>query len=202
MAIFQLNRTVVNWLTPRRVSAIAAGLHGADFRQGLFCEGVLIPEYAPGWVAERYGVASVAQASAALWRDVEVREWASPRHRSAQFAVRFGLALPREISFPACEEVIRRFSYDCLMRNGEIVDFVCFDRGDGNPFAHLLQTMRYLGDDGFGLKIRNFLGKKAELIEIRAGWALRLNEALAASGSDARVDHRAISTVLPELSGE
>lgn len=202
MAIFQLSRTVVNWTTPRRVSKIASELHGLKFKQGLFSEGVLIPDCAPAWVVQRYGLDDAALASVSLWRDVEAREWASTQRRKAQFALRFGLALPVELPFATCEEVTRRFAREFLMANGEVVDFVCFDRGDGNPYVHLLQTMRYLGDDGFGLKIRNFMGKRGELLGIRAGWAGLLNEALALSGSDARVDHRAASAVSSELSGE
>ncbi len=61
--------------------------------------------------------------------------------------------------------------------------------GEAQPHAHVLLSMRMVGEDGFGLKQRDW-NDKALLRGWRERWAALANERLAEAGHDARIDHR------------
>ena len=76
---------------------------------------------------------------------------------------------------------------------GMIADLnVHWDRGaDGmaKPHAHVMLTMREVGDDGFGAKVRDW--NRTEVLNgWREAWAGHVNARLAELNIDARVDHR------------
>jgi hypothetical protein len=63
--------------------------------------------------------------------------------------------------------------------------------GQPKPHAHVMLTMREVGKDGFGAKVRDW--NKAELVEQwRERWADHVNERLAELDIDARIDHRSL----------
>ena len=61
--------------------------------------------------------------------------------------------------------------------------------GEAQPHAHVMLTMRSVGADGFGPKMREW-NAVSQLTEWRERWAELANERLCALGQDARIDHR------------
>jgi Ti-type conjugative transfer relaxase TraA len=63
--------------------------------------------------------------------------------------------------------------------------------GLAKPHAHVMLSMREVGDDGFGAKVRDW--NRTELVEHwREAWADHVNERLAQLDIDARIDHRSL----------
>lgn len=153
-------------------------------------EAILLPEGAPQWAHDRYVDPDVGAASERLWNDVEKREQRSTQKKTAQQAQFYTLSLPVELSREAQIALIDSYARSNMMTNGEVVDIAIHDKGDGNPHAHIMQTMRHLQADGFGYKIRNFQTARLELINMRAAWAMAANKALEMEGHEARIDHR------------
>ncbi len=89
----------------------------------------------------------------------------------------------------------RDFVQDEFVDKGMIADLnVHWDIGvDGlaKPHAHVMLTMRQMGEDGFGAKVRDW--NKSELVcEWREAWETHVNERLAELDIDARIDHRSL----------
>ncbi len=61
--------------------------------------------------------------------------------------------------------------------------------GEEQPHAHVMLTMRSVGEDGFGPKMREW-NASALLVDWRERWAELANERLCSLGHDARIDHR------------
>jgi hypothetical protein len=72
---------------------------------------------------------------------------------------------------------------------GMIADFSLHDKGDDNPHAHIMLTMRSLSEQGFGKKERAWNDRKNAEIW-REAWAQFYNRALEQHGLEERVDHR------------
>src|SRR3546814_6704679 len=63
--------------------------------------------------------------------------------------------------------------------------------GQPKPHAHVMLTMREVGEDGFGQKVREW--NRTELVEQwRERWANHVNARLAELDIDARIDHRSL----------
>jgi ATP-dependent exoDNAse (exonuclease V) alpha subunit len=63
--------------------------------------------------------------------------------------------------------------------------------GSPKPHAHVMLTMREVGEDGFGAKVRDW--NRTEMVERwRGRWAEHVNERLAELDIDARIDHRSL----------
>jgi ATP-dependent exoDNAse (exonuclease V) alpha subunit len=63
--------------------------------------------------------------------------------------------------------------------------------GMAKPHAHVMLTMREVGEDGFGAKVRDW--NKTEMVEQwRERWADHVNQRLAELDIDARIDHRSL----------
>src|SRR3546814_8150093 len=61
--------------------------------------------------------------------------------------------------------------------------------GQPKPHAHVMLSMREVGPEGFGQKVREW--NSAELLKgWREAWADHVNERLASLDIDARIDHR------------
>ena len=57
------------------------------------------------------------------------------------------------------------------------------------PHAHVMLTMREVGENGFGAKVRDW--NRTELLQgWREAWAEHVNQRLAELGHEARIDHR------------
>lgn len=92
-------------------------------------------------------------------------------------------------------ELARDFVQREMVDRGMVADLnVHWDIGpDGlaKPHAHVMLSMREVGEDGFGAKVRDW--NRTELVEHwREAWADHVNERLAQLDIDARIDHRSL----------
>ena len=136
---------------------------------------------APDWAHDR----------AALWNAVEAVE----ARKDAQVAREITVALPAELSAADRHALVEDWVRSELVDRGMIAD-VAFHaphrEGDQrNHHAHILLTMRGVGPDGFGPKVREWNGKD-QLGAWRESWAAAQNRALERAEIEARVDHRGL----------
>ena len=194
MAIFHLSVKVISRSSGRSAVAAAAyrgaeRLHDErldrdhDFtnKEGVIHSEVLLPEGAPEEFADREK----------LWNAVEAAE----KRKDAQLSREVEFAIPRELTKEQGIELAREFAEAEFVEKGMIADLnVHWDIGaDGQPkpHAHVMLTMREVGKDGFGAKVREW--NKAELVEQwRERWADHVNQRLAELDIDARIDHRSL----------
>ncbi len=194
MAIFHLSVKVISRASGR--SAVAASAYRAaerlhderldrdhDFtnKDGVVHSEVMLPEGAPPEFADREK----------LWNAVEAAE----KRKDAQLSREVEFAIPRELNKSQGIALARDFVKAEFVDKGMIADLnVHWDIGkDGlaKPHAHVMLTMREVGKDGFGAKVRDW--NKAELVEQwRERWAEHVNQRLAELDIDARVDHRTL----------
>ena len=194
MAIFHLSVKVISRSSGRSAVAAAAyrgaeRLHDErldrehDFtnKDGVVHSEVMLPEGAPKEFADREK----------LWNAVEAAE----KRMDAQLSREVEFAIPRELTKEQGIELARDFVEAEFVEKGMIADLnVHWDIGaDGQPkpHAHVMLTMREVGPDGFGAKVREW--NKAELVEQwRERWAEHVNQRLAELDIDARIDHRSL----------
>jgi len=194
MAIFHLSVKVISRASGR--SAVAASAYRAaerlhderldrdhDFtnKDGVVHSEILLPKDAPEYLADREK----------LWNAVEAAE----KRKDAQLSREVEFAIPRELTKSQGIALARDFVKTEFVEKGMIADLnVHWDIGkDGlaKPHAHVMLTMREVGKDGFGAKVRAW--NKAELVEQwRERWAEHVNQRLAELDIDARVDHRSL----------
>ena len=53
---------------------------------------------------------------------------------------------------------------------------------DGNPHAHVMTTLRTLGQEGHDQRIRSYISRSKEIIDLRFSWAVVANAALEQAG--------------------
>ena len=194
MAIYHLHMKVIG--RSSGASAVAAAAYRSasrlrddriershDFtaKRGVVHSEVLLPEGAPDTLSDRER----------LWNAVEACEL----RRDAQLARELEFALPREMSEAQAIELARDFVQAEFVDRGMIADLtVHWDRTDDGlpkPHAHVMLTMRSVGEDGFGPKVRDW--NRTELLEHwRERWAGFANARLAELDIDARIDHRSL----------
>jgi len=155
--------------------------HDFSNKTGVIHSEVLLPEGTPEHLSDRER----------LWNEVETAE----KRVDAQLAREIEFALPRELSPEMGIELARDFVAREFVELGMIADLnVHRDIGaDGEPkpHAHVMLTMREVGEDGFGKKIREW--NRTELLERwRERWADHVNARLAELDIEARVDHRTL----------
>ena len=170
---------------------------------GVICSEILLPPHAPPEYQDR----------ATLWNTVEQVE----KHPKAQLAYSFDIALQNELSLEENIALAREFVQRCLVDKGMIADFAIHDKGNGNPHAHILLTMRAMDENGKWLpKSRKVydLDENGERIRLpsgswkshkedtvdwndqkygeiwRQGWAATANRYLEANGRPERLDLR------------
>ena len=97
-------------------------------------KGILLPSHAPKEYADRQ----------ALWNAVENSE----KQWNAQLARGFIIALPRELPKEQYEPLIREYCQQQFVSNGMIADYAIHDKGEGNPHAHIMLTMRAMNEQG------------------------------------------------------
>ena len=162
----------------RLVNELSGSVHDFRRKQGIGFSAVLLPVGAPFRMASRQH----------LWNAVEAAETRS-NSRTARELV---LALPVELAEPEQVELLTGFVRAELVERGMVADVNLHDANSHNPHAHVLLTTREITPSGFGQKVRDW--NRVELLsEWREAWAERCNQALADSGSTARVDHRTLS---------
>jgi ATP-dependent exoDNAse (exonuclease V) alpha subunit len=209
MAIFRLQIKSISRGAGRSATAAAAyragerirdersgKLHNYSRRDDVLHKEILWPSRLaaqPSWAKDR----------AALWNTAERSESRS----NARVAREYQLALPAELTPPQRLELARQFSRELADRHNVAIDLaVHAPRSAGDPrnfHAHLLATSRQVSTAGLGAKAgldmasdeRRRQGLPAGIAEIKAireRWAVLSNEALAAAGLGARVDHRSL----------
>ncbi len=103
----------------------------------ILCE-IMLPPNAP----ERYSNREV------LWNEVQQIE----KRSDAQFAREIEVALPAEMSREEQIECVRSFIQDNFVSEGMIADWALHDKGDGNPHAHIMLTLRGIDEHEKWLK--------------------------------------------------
>lgn len=103
-------------------------IHDFTNKGGIIMSEIMLPENAP----ERY------QAREILWNEVQKIE----KRSDAQFAREIEVALPTEMNRKQQIECIRDYVQENFVDKGMIADWALHDKGDGNPHAHILLTMR------------------------------------------------------------
>lgn len=100
----------------------------------VLAKGILLPLHAPPEYADRQ----------TLWNAVEKVEgqW------NSQLARGIIMALPNEIPKEELEPLVRDYCREQFVSRGMIADFAIHDKGDGNPHAHVLLTMRAMDENG------------------------------------------------------
>ncbi|RYY23403.1 MAG: Ti-type conjugative transfer relaxase TraA [Sphingomonadales bacterium] len=155
--------------------------HDFSNKAGVVHSEVMLPEGAPDRLSDRER----------LWNDVEAAEL----RKDAQLAREIEFAIPREMTKEQGIELARDFVRDEFVDRGMIADLnVHWDIGaDGQPkpHAHVMLTMREVGEDGFGQKNRDW--NRTDLLEKwRERWSEQVNDRLAQLDIDARIDHRSL----------
>jgi hypothetical protein len=152
---------------------------------GVLFSGIFAPKDAPAWTRDR----------AQLWNAVERKEDASTRRNQAQLARDIELALPHELTDQQRKLLVTDFVREQFVRNGMVADVNIHAPGgkgdDRNYHAHILVTMREIGPDGFGRKVREW-NSKEQLEHWREQWEKIQNRYLERHGHEARVDRRTL----------
>ena len=136
--------------------------HDYTRKGGIVHTEILLPPHAPREFSDR----------STLWNSVEMVEKA----RDAQLAREFEISLPVELSFEENLKLIRAYVKDNFADAGMCADLCVHDKGDGNPHAHVLLTMRPLKEDGtWGAKCRKVydLDKQGNLLSRQGRTAAR-----------------------------
>ena len=164
---------------------------------------IMLPSRAPPGYADR----------ATLWNAVEAVE----NQWNSQLARRIVLAFPVEVPKEQYLSMIKEFCQEQFVSKGMLADFAIHDKGDGNPHAHILLTIRAMDEHGKWLpKARKVydLDENGERIRLasgnwkchkentvdwndqkyaevwRHGWETITNRYLEAAGRPERVDLR------------
>jgi Ti-type conjugative transfer relaxase TraA len=192
VAIYHLSAKVISRADGR--SAVAAAAYRAaealpdgrlgrshDFtnKAGVIHSEILLPKGAPDWLSDR----------ARLWNAVEAGE----KRKDAQLAREIEISLPRELTRAQAIELARDFVREQFVAQGMVADLNVHwgrtGKGEDQPHAHVMLTMREVGPEGFGKKVRDW-NRIEVLVGWRERWAALANERLAEQGHDIRVDHR------------
>ncbi|CAD7341505.1 Ti-type conjugative transfer relaxase TraA [Sphingomonadales bacterium 56] len=156
--------------------------HDFSNKAGVVHSEVLLPKGAPERLTDR----------ATLWNEVETGE----KRKDAQLAREVEFAIPREMNQAQGVQLAQDFVEKQFVKRGMVADLnVHWDIGkDGQPkpHAHVMLSMREVGPDGFGKKVREWNGTEL-LKEWREAWEDHVNERLAELDIDARIDHRTLA---------
>ena len=95
---------------------------------------IMLPSHAPPGFADRQ----------ILWNAVEAVE----NQWNSQLARRIVQAFPVEVPKEQYFSMIKEFCQEQFVSKGMIADFAIHDKGDGNPHAHILLTLRAMDEHG------------------------------------------------------
>lgn len=190
MAIYHLTAKVISREKGRSVVAAAAYRAGDSLyderlgqtfdytrKQGVRHTEILAPEGVPAWIYSRER----------LWNAVE----ASEKRKDSQLAREIEIGLPWELDAEAQIALLRDFAQREFVSKGMVADFALHRDNLENPHAHILLTLRRVGENGFGLKERSW-NSRSNLSMWRMGWEEVANEHLALAGLAIRIDHRTL----------
>ncbi len=155
--------------------------HDFSNKAGVVHSEVMLPDGAPEHLSDREK----------LWNAVEAAE----KRIDAQLAREIEFAIPREMTKEQGIELARDFVRREFVERGMIADLnVHWDIGEdglAKPHAHVMLTMREVGEEGFGPKNRDW--NRTDLLEKwRERWSEHVNQRLAELDIDARIDHRSL----------
>lgn len=178
-------------------------IHDYTNKSGIEHTEVQVPDNAPEWASDRDR----------LWNEVEKIEKA----KNSQLAREVEVALPKELSKDEQVELVRDYVKENFVNKGMVADIAIHDKGDGNPHAHIMLTMRPFQENGEwgsrykkeyildkeGNKIIDKKGNakanvipstdwntKESLEQWRENWAKCTNKHLERYGIEQRIDHR------------
>ncbi len=155
--------------------------HDFSNKAGVVHSEIMLPEGAPERLNDR----------TTLWNEVEAGE----KRKDAQLAREVEFSIPRELNQQQGVQLARDFVEKQFVERGMVADLnVHWDMGkDGQPkpHAHVMLSMREVGPEGFGQKVREW-NSTALLQEWREAWGIHVNERLAELDIDARIDHRTL----------
>jgi len=100
----------------------------------VIAKGILLPERVPPEYENRQ----------TLWNAVEKSE----KQWNAQLSRGIIMAIPRELPKTEYENLIRDYCQEQFVSKGMVADFAVHDKGDGNPHAHIMLTMRAFDENG------------------------------------------------------
>jgi len=149
-------------------------------RQQVLATRLIAPEGASEWITSRN----------ALWNLVEETE----RRKDAQLARELEVSIPAELDQTTRDELVWQFCEEQFVQRGMIADVAIHGPAEGeglNFHFHALLTMRELGEDGFGKKVRAW-NDNALLDEWKDAWIALCNAALERKSVDVRLDRRSI----------
>jgi len=203
MAIYHLSAQVISrgyGHSAVHAAAYRARCEIADSRTGLvhdygrkagelMFEGIYAPKDAPEWARDR----------AQLWNHVEAFE----KHRRAELAREFVIALPHELTLDQGRYAIQDWVRENFTRKGLIADVTIHAPGregdERNVHAHVMVVTRKLDGTEFIRTKERFdtysekaEAKKAELETLRESWARIGNRHLERHGFEASLDHRTL----------
>ena len=152
--------------------------HDFTHKSGVVYSDILIPDNAPREFSDRE----------TLWNAVQQKE----RRCDSRLAREIDIALPREFEREEQIEALNKYVSDNFVNDGMCADISIHDKGDGNPHAHILLTVRDVDESGFinHDKSRKEWNKTEKLIKWRREWAEVCNEKFREKGLDIRLDHR------------
>ena len=177
--------------------------HDYSRKGGIVYSEVMLPKQAKKEFKDR----------ATLWNEVEKIE----KSKNSQLAREVEVALPKELNKAEQINLVKSYIQDNFVKNGMCADLNIHDKGDGNPHAHIMLTMRSIEENGeWGAKSKKeyLLDKNGQKIKLKSGqykskkiettnwntkeflesyrkdWADKINEKLMEKGINQRVDHR------------
>jgi hypothetical protein len=103
-------------------------------KRGIVHNEILLPANAPPEYADRNTLWNAAEAVEKQWNSQLARRWV--------------LSIPREIPSDQYSALVREFCQQQFVSKGMCVDFAIHDKGDGNPHAHVMMTMRAMDENG------------------------------------------------------
>lgn len=103
-------------------------------KRGIVYTEIMLPVNAPSEFSNRN----------TLWNSAEKVE----KQWNSQLARRIVLALPREVPADQFPAMLHDFCREHFVSQGMCADFAIHDKGDGNPHAHIMLTMRAMDENG------------------------------------------------------
>jgi ATP-dependent exoDNAse (exonuclease V) alpha subunit len=109
-------------------------LHDFSAKGGVVMSEILLPKHVP----------LIYQDRQVLWNEVQKTE----KRSDAQLAREVEVAFPIEMDREQQIECVRNFIRENFVSKGMIADWALHDKGDGNPHAHIMLTVRGFDDSG------------------------------------------------------
>ena len=108
-------------------------LHDFTRKSGVVMSEILLPVNAPDRFHDRQ----------TLWNEVQKVE----KRSDAQLAREVEVALPNELTNAQQIECVRSYIKDNFTSKGMIADWALHDKGDGNPHAHIMLSVREIDEN-------------------------------------------------------